>query len=155
MLVRWNDQIWSDVGRALGDFEEIRRRMSDFFEGRDFSSPDLGTAPLSGAWPRVRLHDDGERFLLEAVVPGLGEKDISLTLNRNVLTVTGERQLTVPEGYNLQRRERGSVKFSRSIALPGPVDPEKVNATVRDGLLTVQLQRAEEARPKQIAVESA
>ncbi|MDF1564116.1 MAG: Hsp20/alpha crystallin family protein [Deltaproteobacteria bacterium] len=155
MLVRWNDQMWSDVGRALGDFDEMRRRMADFFEGRDFSGPDLGTAPISGAWPRVRLEDDGEQFRLEAVVPGLGEKDISLTLNRNVLTVTGERQLTLPEGYGLQRRERGSVRFSRSIALPGPVDPDKVDAKVRDGLLTVTLPRAEEAKPKQITVESA
>ena len=111
--------------------------------------------PLSQAWPRLTLADDGEQFLLEAVVPGLTQKDITLTLSRNVLTISGERQLSVPEGYDLQRRERGSVKFSRSVSLPGPVDPEKVDARVKDGLLTVSLARAEEARPRRIAIESA
>ncbi len=154
MLTLWNDPVVNDMVRALGDFEDLRRRMSGFFEGFDVFGPDLGQRPASGVWPRADLYDDGEHYTLEAVVPGLTEKDIHLSLNRNVLTISGEREVRLPEGYNLQRRERASVKFSRSLSLPGPVDPEKASAKVRDGLLTVTLPKAPEARPKQITVES-
>ena len=66
--------------------------------------------------------------------------------------MTAERKLTAPEGYAPRRQERASFRFSRSVALPVKVDPEKVTAAVKDGVLTVTLSKAEEARPRQIQV---
>ena len=62
--------------------------------------------------------------------------------------------LVLDEGKVNHRRERGSVRFSRSFSLPCPVDPEKASATVKDGILTVRLEKAPEARPRQITVKA-
>jgi HSP20 family protein len=105
-------------------------------------------------WPLVSLHDEGEALALYAEVPGLSEKDIDLNLNQNVLSISGERKVEAPEGYSVHRRERGSVRFSRSFSLPCPIDPEKASATVKDGILTVRLEKAPEARPRQITVKA-
>ena len=83
------------------------------------------------------VNDEGNELRLYAEVPGLSEKDITLNINQNVLTLSGERKVEVPEGYSVHRQERGSYTFSRSFSLPCEVDPEKANATVKDGILTI------------------
>jgi HSP20 family protein len=70
------------------------------------------------------------------------------------MMISGERRTSVPAGYVAHRQERGSYTFSRSFALPCPVDPEKASAAVRDGVLTVTLEKAAEARPRQITVKA-
>ena len=107
-----------------------------------------------GNWPRMDLRDEGGRFLLFAEVPGLSEQEISLSLNQDVLTLAGERVIEVPAAHTVHRQERGSVKFNRSFSLPSPVDPEKVSATVKNGILTVMLEKAAESKPRQITVKA-
>jgi HSP20 family protein len=100
----------------------------------------------------LRVRDAGETLIVEADLPGLTEKAVDLTLTDNVLFLTAERKLEVPAGYTPRRQERASFRFSRSVPLPVKVDPEKVTATVKDGVLTVTLAKAEQARPRQIRV---
>mgnify|MGYP003574473798 FL=1 len=142
---------WSDFDRTSAALDSFRRRMEQLHE--DYGRwQAVGSGPDS--WPRMDLQDEGGRFLLHADVPGLSEKMISLSLNQDVLMLSGERVVAVPEGHTVHRQERGSVKFNRSFALPSPVDPEKASAIGKNGVLTVSLEKAAEAKPRQITVKT-
>ncbi len=129
--------------RAFDVLDELRRHMDRAWE--EAEDP-------SAAWPRVAVRDEREEIVVKAWVPGLTEKEVTLTLHDGVLTLAGERKLAPPEGYVVRRQERLGGKFSRSLALPAKVDAEKTAAEVRDGVLTVKLAKAAEAKPRQIAV---
>ena len=127
--------------------------LEDAFTERTLSGRGL---PLIGAaWPRTNLVDAGATLLVTAEVPGLSEKDIHLTLNQDVLTLTGRRNVEAPEGYSAHRQERGSVNFSRSIALPSRVNADRTHAAVKNGILTVTLEKAPDSMPRQIAIDVA
>ena len=94
---------------------------------------------------------DGLRRLLE-LDPGLSDKDVTLSLNQDVLTLAGKRGADAPKGYSVHRQERAALQFSRSVALPCKVDPEKATAAMKNGVLTVTLGKVAEAQPRRIAV---
>jgi HSP20 family protein len=132
-------------------FDELRRRMDTIWD--DFDTQHAAFDPRGLAtWPTLRLDDAGANFVVTADVPGLTEKEIEITLDGDTLTLKGERKDAAPEGYATHRKERGAWKIARAISLPAKVDPEKTNASFKDGVLTVTLAKAPEARPRQIAV---
>jgi len=134
----------TDYERPLDLFSELRRQMDQVWE-------DFDTGPQA-QYEALRIRDAGANLVVEADLPGVPEKGVDLTLADNVLYVTAERKLVAPEGFAPRRQERTSFRFSRSVALPVKVDPEKVTATAKDGVLTVTLAKADEARPRQIQV---
>lgn len=151
---------YTPFDRTLALMDEWRRRMDRAFG--DFEAPfaPAGTfeEPWSlseATWPRVNLYDTGTSLLLTAEVPGLGPNDIQIQLENDVLTLTGERKVQVPQGYKPHRRERGSLSFTRSFSLPYKVDADKINATVKDGVLSVEMTKVPEAQPRQIKIVSA
>ena len=145
---------WSDLDRAFSTIDDLQRRVNRLFEGYD-SRRGLASARDAGSsFPPVNLYDAGDDLLIEALVPGLSEDEITITGNEKVLTISGARRLRPPEGYSVHRQERGSINFSRSFTFPCRIDMEKASATVKDGVLTVKLAKAAEARPRQIAVKA-
>lgn len=155
MLVRWND-----LGREWALLDDFRRRMDALFGEMDTAwgiEPRAVLPSLRGgaaSWPAVNLYDTDARYVVEADLPGASEKDIQITATQDVLSLSGERTTQAPEGYSVHRQERGSVSFSRSFTLPGRIDPEKVEARLRDGVLTVTLEKAPEARPKKVSIKA-
>ncbi len=149
MLLRWND-----IDNAFAMLDEARREMDQWIRRMTEGGDVPAWTPWANGWPRMQLHDMGNELVLIAEVPGLSEKDITVSVNQDVLTVSGERKTTVPEGYQVHRHERASVKFSRSFALPCKVDLEKTTALAKDGILTVTLPKAPESQPRQIQVKS-
>jgi HSP20 family protein len=144
---------WGDFDDVYTTLDSLRHNVNRLFEsGFDRGWP--GGAS-SRAWPRSNVIDAGDSLIVTAEVPGLTDKDIEVTLNQDVLSLTGQRKVTVPEGYSAHRQERTPVAFARSFALPSRVDPEKVSARVKDGILTVKLEKATEARPRQIQINAA
>jgi len=153
---------FSDIDRTFAAMDQMRRRMDRLFEeyeparGREALRANIADEAerLSwrGRWPRLSLADAGESLLLKAEVPGLSEKDIQLSIQKDVLTMSGERKQDAPEGYFVHRQERAPLKFARSFTLPCKVDPEKSGATLKDGVLTITLAKAPEAQPRQINV---
>ena len=141
---------WNDLDTTFTLMDDFRRRMDRLFE--DFERG--GGVGLVAQFPRTNLYDTDDAYVVQAEVPGLGEKDIQLTVNQDVLTLSGERKTDVPEGYAVHRQERAPVRFSRSFTLPGTVDAEHVTAAVRDGILTVTLPKSPESRPRQIAIQA-
>lgn len=141
---------WSDFGRGFGSVAELRRHMDRLFEEYDGRGEEDYAA--RAAWPRINVFDAGANLVVKAEVPGLAEKDLQITVNQDVLTVTGERKVDKPESYSVHRQERAPFKFSRSFTLPTKVDSEKTSAAMKDGLLTITLPKAPEAQPRQIAI---
>jgi len=85
-------------------------------------------------------------------LPGMRREDFEISLHDGTLTISGERKRETSNGERAERTERYIGKFRRSITLPTHVDANKVSAVYRDGILTVTLPKAEEAKPKQIPV---
>jgi len=139
---------WKDFDRTFAALDELRRRLeTPYFRGRYF-------APTN-TWPRVNIEDTGTALRVTAEIPGMSADDLGLELKQDVLTLTGKRPVSAPEGYAVHRQERRSVEFSRSYSLPAPVDPEKVLATVKDGVLDIRLEKSEAAKPRRINVKTA
>lgn len=141
---------WSDFGRGFGSVAELRRHMDRLFE--EYDGRDEEDYAARAAWPRINVFDAGANLVVKAEVPGLAEKDLQITVNQDVLTVTGERKVDKPEAYSVHRQERAPFKFSRSFTLPTKIDSEKTSAAMKDGLLTITLPKAPEAQPRQIAI---
>lgn len=144
MLVRWTEQ-----DHPFSTFDTFRRQMDRLLD--DLDRPSVFQAAAPGSLP-VSVFDTENALIFSADVPGLEEKDFTLSLAQNVLTIQGERRTRPLEGYAAHRQERAAVRFSRSFALPCRVDPERTTAALKDGVLTVTLPKATEARPRTIAV---
>lgn len=106
------------------------------------------------AWaPKLDVHEDKDKFTVNLELPGFKREDINVHLEDGALVISGERkEETVGEETEIRRRERYYGKFSRTLTLPTAVTVDKVKAAYKDGILTVTLPKAEEAKPKQIDV---
>lgn len=96
---------------------------------------------------------DGVTLMLE--MPGVAASDVDVTLEKRVLTIRGKVHPTAPETLQLAYAEYGEGDFERSFTLSDDFDPDKIDASVVNGVLTLKLPRAAEAQPKKIAVKSA
>jgi len=137
-MVRWNP------GRELASMEIDRlNRMFEEFVGN------------TRAWtPTVDIYETTDReFVIKAELPEMKREDIHVTFENNVLTLTGERKTDFDaDNGTYHRNERFYGKFSRSFTLPATVDGNSINASYKDGVLTVRVPQREEAKPRQIAV---
>src|SRR5437588_2096355 len=107
---------------------------------------------FSGWTPALDLYQNNDNIVAVIELPGMRKEDIEISLQDGTLTIGGERKSEGAEGDKAERTERYVGKFRRSVSLPTQVDASKVTATYRDGILTVTLPKAEEAKPKQIQV---
>jgi HSP20 family protein len=126
--------------------------MAQLLDDFDTDWPTTNLFGSGDTWPRINLADAGDKLVVTAEVPGLSEKDVSVAIEQDVLSITGERNIQPPEGYSAHRQERGDFKFVRSVAMPCKIEGEKATATVRNGVLTVSLPKVPEAQPKRIEV---
>ena len=114
---------------------------------------DGGSDTLTGWTPAVDLYQDKDSVVLRAELPGLRREDIHVSLHEDVLTLAGERREEKhADTRGSLRRERLFGRFERRFTLPVRVDAGRVSATYEDGILTVTLFKAEEAKPRQIEV---
>lgn len=141
-------------GGAFGDFERLRRELDEVFSG-------AGGAPASirsvapGTFPAINVGHTPESVEVWAFAPGLDPAQVEVTLDRGVLTIAGERDVTPPEGerrLSVHSRERVGGRFRRTVALPEDIDPAQVQANYRDGVLQVSIARRAPARPQRIAI---
>ena len=133
------------------EFERVQREMDDLFNrgwGR------LSIRSVTGeAFPAVNVGESPEAVHVYVFAPGLDTKTLDLSIQRNLLTLAGERKTEEPKAdTEVYRRERFSGTFRRVISLPEDVNPEQVNAVYRDGVLSIMIDRQETAKPRQIPV---
>ena len=139
------ERVRRDLERAFGDEAPAGRAWRRaFLPGR-----------AARLYPLVNLYDDGETFTVEALAPGVDPARLDLTVVRHTLTIAGEKP--GPAGVpaeRVHRSERAAGRFVRTVELPAEVDPERVSAQYRNGLLLVTVPRAASARPRRVAVQA-
>ena len=143
LITRW------DPFRELATLQDRMNRL--FQETAGTGETSLTT---SGAFiPPVDVYEDEHGLRLKLEVPGIDEKDLDVRIENNVLTIRGDRKFEKEEKEeNFHRIERRYGSFARSFTLPNTVDSEKVSAEYKNGVLTLQLAKKAEAKPKQIKV---
>jgi len=104
------------------------------------------------SFPALNVWEDETTLFAEAEVPGLKLQDIEVLVVGNELTIRGERKDEAGQETTYHRRERGFGSFCRVLQLPVSVNPEKVEATLSDGVLTIRLPKAEDVLPRKIQV---
>jgi HSP20 family protein len=108
---------------------------------------------LSTGWtPALDLYQNNDNIVAVVELPGMRKEEIEISHQDGTLLISGERQDRTSPENGTTRTERCTGKFRRSIKLPTRVEVNKVNATYKDGILTVTLPKAEEAKPKQIQI---
>lgn len=112
-------------------------------------------APRRVVRPRTDIHEEAEAVVVTIDVPGCDGKDVSITAEEGVLTVRATPGLSAPEGYEAVWRERDERLFERSFTLPDSIDSGAASATVKHGVLTLRLPKAQQAKPRRIAVSAA
>ncbi|MBU1194383.1 MAG: Hsp20/alpha crystallin family protein [Proteobacteria bacterium] len=141
----------SDIDRMFGAMDLLRNKVDRIFG--DFDRSYLyGPAFAATNSPRTNLLENGDRFEVQAEVPGISKDNLDIKIQGNYLEISGKRQIDIPEGYKIHRNERGTAAFSRSFTLPDDVDSEKVEATIKDGILYLSLPKSETAKPRQITI---
>jgi len=101
----------------------------------------------------VAMKDSGEELKVIVELPGVAKENVKVTLHDNVLTITAERKAPeLKDGEQWIRNEISYGKFERTVNLPYPVVAEKITATHENGILSITLPKADEAKPKQIAI---
>lgn len=150
MLVR---RVWPSrptLDSPFADFDQLRREMLRLFDtvaGDAFG--DVG----AGVFPPMNITQDADNFYLRAEVPGIKPNELSISAVRNRVSLAGKREIQREhERASYHRKERAEGSFNRTVTLPTEVDAERVDARYADGILTLTLPKAEEAKPRQIAV---
>jgi len=141
---RPNPAIWSD-------FDDVSNRLSRFFDDSGAFALERG-----GRWtPPVIVSETSDELSLTAELPGLSEADVSIELENDVLSISGEKTETRTEGDEERRLhvvERRFGSFTRSFTLPRTVDGSNISATFHNGVLTVKLPKVAEAKARRIDV---
>lgn len=134
-------------------FDEIRRMEQDMEE---LLSSVRATGIRSvgrGAFPALNVGATSDTVNVYLFAPGVDPKSLDVSIQQNLLTVSGERPANQVEGADYYRQERFNGSFRRVITLPDDVDPERVDARYRNGVLHIAVQRRETVKPRQITVQ--
>ena len=134
-------------------YSNVDQLFNDFLGARSLFGRSVGEG-LRDAWvPAVDVQETAKSFVFTAELPGLGKDDIEITLEENLLTLSGARELDEKaEDETYHRIERVYGKFSRSFTLPSQVDNTLVEASFKDGLLTIEVPKSEQAQPRKIEI---
>ncbi|MGZ5528022.1 MAG: Hsp20/alpha crystallin family protein [Limisphaerales bacterium] len=136
------------------DINRIRNELNRFFQ--DPLAVLQPSPSLFGGWePNVDVYEDKDKITVKAEVPGMKKEDIEVSVEGDLLTIAGERKEEHEEKKGeTYRSERYFGRFERSVSLSQQVDPSKVQANYKDGVLTIMLPKSEQHKPKQIEVKN-
>jgi HSP20 family protein len=138
---------WNPTTAYLTNREPFFRLFDSFFNSD-------AQGEETRAWvPPVDIQENGDSYLFHAELPGMSKEDIHITLENSVLRLSGERKFEKDaKKENYHRVERTYGTFTRTFTLPTQVDPEKVQAAFENGILTITVPKAEQAKPRRIAI---
>ena len=137
------------------DFGDLQRQIERLFDAPDL--PSSIRAIGRGAFPTINIGTTAEAIEIYALVPGIDRKKLDLSVDKGLLTISGERENGVPgesDNLNVYAQERFAGSFRRVVNLPDNVDISRVDASYRDGVLKIVIPMNESAKPRQIDVKS-
>jgi HSP20 family protein len=144
-LVRWN---------PFSDFATLQNQMNRLFDSSLYGWS--GESSTRTWMPPADIHETDDELVVTADLPGIDLKSVDLRVESNVLSIAGERKLQEPpKKGTVHRVERMYGGFARSFTLSTPVETEKIQAKYKDGVLTITLPKAQEAKPRRIAIAAA
>jgi HSP20 family protein len=137
---------------AFRNMATLHDRVNRLFEGNLQGSRSDNSALTTWA-PAVDIYEDENALVIKADLPDMNEKDLDIRVENNTLTVKGERKFEQKvKEENYLRIERTYGSFSRSFSLPNTVNTEAIKAEYKNGVLTVELPKRAESKPKQVKV---
>jgi HSP20 family protein len=152
MLVR---RVWPSrptFDSPFADFDQLRREMLRLIDG---VAGDDGLEVGAGVFPPMNVTQDNDNYYVRTEIPGIKASDLTISAIRNRLSISGRRDIPLEhDRVSYHRKERAEGSFNRTVTLPAEVDPARVDARYADGVLTLTLPKAEEAKPRQITVKT-
>jgi HSP20 family protein len=141
-LMRW---------RSMRDLVTIQDEINRVFE--NLTGRPEGDESLMRLLPAADIAEDKDSFIVITELPGLKKEDLKVTVQNNILTISGEKKNEIDhKSKTFHRVERSYGSFYRTFELPISVDPSKVQADFKDGILRIELPKSEAAKPKEIAI---
>jgi len=144
-----NMQVWNP-------FQEFENLLERYNQGGGRRLSKAGESDMTFAdWaPSVDIEEAEDKYVIKADLPGVDKKDIDVKLENGVLSIRGEKNVEKETGKNTRqhRRERFHGSFARSFTLPDAVKADAVDASYRDGVLTLHIPKTEEAKPRSIEI---
>jgi HSP20 family protein len=141
---------WQPFTPMFNQLQQFQNEMNRLFDRWN----DGGRAGVA-TFPALNVREEGDEVFVEADLPGLDLKDLEIYVTGgNQLTIKGERKPYAAEKGVWHRQERAYGHFTRSLTLPFPVDADKVDARLENGVLLVRLAKHESARPRKIQVKA-
>jgi HSP20 family protein len=151
-LLRWQRPAVS-AWPGFGELSTLQNEIDRLF-GAPLSELARTSHLLTGSAPALDIFEDKDNFVVKVELPGMKKEDIDVSLHDGNLSISGERKSeSKSEEAHVYRSERFFGRFQRTVALPAPVAADKIKGQYKDGVLTVTLPKAEEAKPKQIDVQ--
>ena len=135
-----------DVGKTLEEMDRVFGQMGQPVGVRSVPR---------GTFPAVNVYEQGDGIVLMAEVPGIEPEQLDLTVLGDSVTLKGQRrEEDLPDGERFYRRERPVGSFTRTVTLPEAVNGDSVQAEYKNGVLTVRMEKAEQAKAKKITIQS-
>ena len=136
---------FSDPFDALLNFQkQLEARLASDWLGNS-------TAQI-GAYPPINIFQQGHDLVAILELPGVGKSDLAIEAKEGTLRISGRKTLDYQENASIHRRERLAGSFDRTITLPIKIDPDRIKAEYRDGILAIFVPRAEADKPRTIAI---
>ncbi|MCK8600930.1 Hsp20/alpha crystallin family protein [Desulfoferrobacter suflitae] len=135
----------------LLEMERLRKEMDRLFVDAMGRGP---AALASGVFPALNVFEDADKLYVQAELPGFKSDDIDISVEKNTLSLRGERKSEDVANVSYHRRERRTGKFHKALTLPYDVNAESVEAHFKDGVLKLVLPKAEHAKPKKISIKA-
>ena len=135
----------------LTQFRRLEEELDEVFGSNTPWAGGIRSLP-PGTFPAINVGGTEENVTVYLFAPGIDAKKLDISMQRNLLTVSGEREVPRDNEATYYRQERFGGEFRRVISLPDDVDPDKVDASYRDGIVQITVGRRESAKPRQIAI---
>lgn len=142
---------WNEIDTSI--FNDFRRLEDEVSRLLGYPAGQTGIrASQRGAFPLINVGSTPDNVTVYLFAAGLNPKELDISVQQNALSISGRRRSDAPAEGEVYRQERFDGEFRRVVALPDNVDPDRVRANYRDGVLEITVERRESARPRQITV---
>ena len=135
----------------LAQFRRLEEELDEIFGNSMPWTGGIRSLP-PGAFPAINVGSTEDQVTVYLFAPGIDARKLDISIQQNVLTVTGEREVPRDEPATYYRQERFGGEFRRVISLPDDVDPERVEASYRNSVVQITMRRRESAKPRQISI---
>ena len=136
----------------FGELRRLEQELDALFGGNTPWSGGIRSLP-AGTFPAINVGSTDGKVTVYVMAPGIEPGSLDIILQQNVLSISGTRQIPIEPEATYYRQERYSGDFRRVVTLPDDVDPDRVDAVYRDGIVQISVQRRESAKPRQIAIQ--